>query len=64
LKMSGCAFFDRQTGSAMRLLGRLGQQTTLVKTNIAWRRANPGSSQRWRSMYSDMSKRIGSMPLM
>jgi hypothetical protein len=44
------------------LVDRLGQQATLVETHI------PGGAPIsrdtvWRSMYSDMSKRINSMPM-
>jgi hypothetical protein len=49
---------------AVRLLGDgLGQQAALVEADVARRRADQAATA-WRSMYSDMSKRISSMPSM
>jgi hypothetical protein len=49
---------------AMRMLvDAVGQQAALVEADIARRRADQALTV-WRSMYSDMSKRISSTPMM
>jgi hypothetical protein len=65
LKTSGCAFsISSSSSTAVRLLGDgLGQQAALVEAHVARGRADQRLTA-WRSMYSDMSKRINSMPRM
>ena len=57
-------FFDLiEQQHGMRLLGdRFGQQPALIEADIARRRADQPADTAWRSMYSDMSNRISSMP--
>jgi hypothetical protein len=54
-------FIEQQ--NRVRLRDRFGQQTALVETNVARRRTDQ-AAHGMAPMYSDMSKRINSMPMM
>ena len=55
--------FVEQQHAVRMLIDAVGQQAALIVADIARRRADEAETV-WRSMYSDMSKRSSSMPMM